>query len=70
LIEDRGPVRVITINRPQVLNALSREVVGELSEAVHAAARDVRSGLRGIDPDRRGRARPSSPGPTSRRCAR
>ena len=25
IIEDHGPVRVITINRPQVLNALSRD---------------------------------------------
>ena len=49
LIEDHGPVRVVTINRPQVLNALSREVVADLSEAARAAARDAAHGtLRGI----------------------
>ena len=49
LVEDRGPVRVITINRTQVLNALSAEVVAELSEAARAARRDATSGtLRGI----------------------
>ena len=30
LIEDRGPVRIITVNRPEVLNALNERVVSEL----------------------------------------
>ena len=49
LIEDHGPVRIVTINRPQVLNALSGEVVAELSEVAHAARRDAaHATLRGI----------------------
>ena len=41
LIEDRGPVRLITINRPQVLNALSAPLVRELTEAVREAHGDA-----------------------------
>ncbi|MBL4688169.1 MAG: enoyl-CoA hydratase/isomerase family protein [Nannocystaceae bacterium] len=37
-ITDDGPVRIITINRPEVLNALSTEVVAELSAALEAIA--------------------------------
>lgn len=49
LSEDRGVVRVLTINRPQVLNALSVEVVAELTEAARAAASDAAEGqLRGL----------------------
>ncbi len=48
-IEDRGPVRLITINRPQALNALSVEVVRELTEAVRDAGSDAADGkVRGI----------------------
>ena len=35
-IEDRGPARIIRINRPKVLNALNRTVVAELSRALEA----------------------------------
>ncbi|MDA1183039.1 MAG: enoyl-CoA hydratase-related protein [Acidobacteria bacterium] len=38
IIEDRGPARIITINRPQVLNALNAAVITALSEAFHALA--------------------------------
>jgi enoyl-CoA hydratase len=38
LIEDRGPARIITINRPDALNALDADVVDELARAVEAAA--------------------------------
>ncbi len=49
LLEDRGPVRVITINRPQVLNALSLEVVAELTEAARQAGLDAADGkIRGV----------------------
>lgn len=36
LIEDQGPARVITINRPDKLNALDPQVVAELSRAFEA----------------------------------
>jgi enoyl-CoA hydratase len=49
LLEDRGPVRLITINRPQVLNALSVELVRELTEAVRDAAADAAANkIRGL----------------------
>jgi enoyl-CoA hydratase len=37
LIEDQGPARIITINRPDKLNALDPQVIGELIQAVEAA---------------------------------
>ncbi len=36
--EDRGPVRVVTIARPEVLNALNEQVVAELAACIEAAA--------------------------------
>ena len=38
LVEDRGPVRVVTINRPHALNALTAQLVGELTELVEETA--------------------------------
>jgi len=38
LIEDRGAARIITINRPQVLNALNPAVIIELTQAFQALA--------------------------------
>jgi enoyl-CoA hydratase len=44
LSADHGPVRVITLNRPQALNALDRTLVRELTEAVRLAATDAAEG--------------------------
>lgn len=40
LIEDRGPVRVVTINRPDKLNALNRSVLDQLHAAFAQIADD------------------------------
>jgi enoyl-CoA hydratase/carnithine racemase len=40
LVEDRGPVRVLTMNRPERLNALSRNLVAEIGLAARAASAD------------------------------
>ncbi len=41
IIEQDGGVLVITINRPKVLNALNAATLGELSDALEAAAADA-----------------------------
>jgi enoyl-CoA hydratase/carnithine racemase len=41
LVEDRGPVRHIVMNRPEKRNALNRELIEGLAEALHDAADDV-----------------------------
>ncbi len=48
LIEDRGTTRIITINRPQVLNALSEQVIAELSLALEALGLPEASGVRAL----------------------
>jgi enoyl-CoA hydratase/carnithine racemase len=40
LIETRGAVRILTMNRPDKLNALNGELTAALLEALHAADRD------------------------------
>ncbi|OGQ21623.1 MAG: hypothetical protein A2138_09820 [Deltaproteobacteria bacterium RBG_16_71_12] len=46
LVEDRGALRVITVNRPAALNALSRKVVDELGHALEEA--DANGALRAL----------------------
>lgn len=46
LVEDRGPIRVVTINRPKVLNALNEQVVDELTRVVEATGQHA--GIRGL----------------------
>ena len=49
LSAEHGPVRVLTLNRPQALNALDVALVRELSEAVRIAGADAAEGrLRGL----------------------
>ncbi len=38
LVEDKGPIRLVTINRPKALNALNAQVVGELTQVVEDTA--------------------------------
>ena len=40
LVEDLGPIRRLTMNRPASLNALNGELLDELMDALDAAARD------------------------------
>lgn len=40
LIEDRGPVRWIIMNRPEVMNAITGRMLGELNEAFKSADDD------------------------------
>ncbi|MBA3690406.1 MAG: enoyl-CoA hydratase/isomerase family protein [Actinobacteria bacterium] len=40
LVEDLGPVRRLTMNRPKALNALSTELIAAMSQALDAAAED------------------------------
>ena len=40
LVENRGPVRVLTMNRPEKRNALNTELTRELLDALRAAAAD------------------------------
>ena len=40
LVETRGKVGLITLNRPQALNALNSTLVGELNQALDGFERD------------------------------
>lgn len=35
-VEPRGPIEIVTLDRPQALNALSRQLITELGDYVHA----------------------------------
>ena len=45
-VEDRDGARIVTINRPDVLNALNEQVVGELSRCIESTVGDA--GVRGV----------------------
>jgi enoyl-CoA hydratase len=45
LIEQRGQIQVITINRPAQLNALNKETIEELHSAMNAANEDAGTGV-------------------------
>ncbi|WP_213980879.1 enoyl-CoA hydratase [Sphingomonas sp. dw_22] len=44
LVEQRGPVTLLTLNRPQALNALNSQVLGEMLDAVTAFDADPGQG--------------------------
>ena len=46
LIEDRGPVRILTLNRPERLNAITEQLIADLNAALAAAHADA--GVRAI----------------------
>lgn len=45
-VEDRGAVRILTLNRPKALNALNAELVAQLSQALREA--DAEAAVRAI----------------------
>ena len=50
-IEDRGPARIVRLNRPKALNALNPTVIAELSLAVEALGKQLEAGdwsIRGL----------------------
>ena len=60
LIENRGAVRILTMNRPEKRNALNSELTQGLLDALRAADADDRS-VRSCSP---ARGRASAPAPT------
>ena len=46
LTEDRGPVRILTLNRPERLNAITEQLIADLNAALAAAQADA--GVRAI----------------------
>jgi hypothetical protein len=62
IVETRGKVGLITLNRPKALNALNDALVDELGLALDAGSRPTRPSAPWSSPARR---RPSPPAPTS-----
>ena len=66
LVETRGKVGLVTLNRPKALNALNSAVLAELLVAFKAFDADPAI----APPCSPARKRPLRPAPTSRRCSR
>ena len=45
LVEQKGQIQVITINRPNQLNALNKQTISELNTALSAADADASTGV-------------------------
>lgn len=45
LVEQKGHIQIITINRPKQLNALNKETIQELHDAMDAADKDAGTGV-------------------------
>ena len=45
LVEQKGQINVITINRPKQLNALNKETIEELHKAIKSADEDLNTGV-------------------------
>ncbi len=61
IVETRGKVGLVTLNRPKALNALNSQLIAELNTVLDGFERDAASAA-SSSPVRR---RPSPPAPTS-----
>jgi hypothetical protein len=66
LVETRGPVGIITLNRPKALNALNAALIDELNQAL-PASKPTTTSAPSSSP---AATRRSPPVPTSRKCSR
>ncbi len=64
IVETRGKVGLITLNRPKALNALNSQLIGELNAVMDGFEKDPAIGCMVAH---RQRTRRSPPAPTSRR---
>ena len=65
IVETRGKVGLITLNRPKALNALNAQVLAELARRAARRSTPIPASAPWSSPAPR---RPSRPAPTSRRC--
>ena len=57
LYEEKGPVRLITLNRPEVLNAIGEGMEEEIHHALDVAQRPMTTPASLLSPARAGRSR-------------